>query len=153
MGPIEKQVESLASEPAPVEQRPLRHKVLKGAQVAFNNEFSAIPCTLRDMSETGCRIIFEGGWFVPDRFMLHVDIDGYKVDCKRVWQRGSECGARFIGEKIRTGSARQQVLTPNCEIEDLPLQNQESKMGDADMPPTPPAKSVSRSGNFGQRTR
>ncbi len=153
MGPNEKQLELPASEPAPVEQRPLRHKVLKGAHVAFNNEFSAIPCTLRDMSQTGCRIIFEGGWFVPDRFILHVDIDGYKVDCKRVWQRGSECGARFVGEKIRTRSTRQQVLTPNFEREDLPLQNQESKMGNADMPLTPPAKSASRSGNFGQRTR
>ncbi len=153
MGPIEKQVESPASEPTPVEQRPLRHKVLKGARVAFNNEFSAIPCTLRDLSETGCRIIFEGGWFVPDQFMLHVDIDGYKVNCKRVWQRGSECGARFIGEKIRTGRARQQVLTPNSEIQDLPLQNQESKMGNADMPLALPAKPARRSGNFGQRTR
>ena len=153
MGPIENQKEAFAGEPAPVEQRPLRHKALKGAYVAFNNEFSAIPCTLRDISETGCRIIFEGGWFVPDQFTLHVDIDGYKVNCKRVWQRGSECGARFIGEKIRTGRARQQVLTPNSEIEDLPLQNQKSKMGDADMPPTPPAKPANRSGNFGRRTR
>ncbi|MBU4542302.1 MAG: hypothetical protein KUA43_07705 [Hoeflea sp.] len=142
-----------ANEPAPADQRPPRHKVLKGAHVAFNSEFSAVPCTIRNMSETGSRIIIEGGWFIPEQFMLHVDIDGYKVECKRVWQRGSECGARFIGEKIKTGRARQQVLTPEAEIEDLPPHRHELKKGNAGVPPVTPTKPVRPSGNFGHKTR
>ena len=55
---------------------------------------------------------------MPDRFMLHVDIDGYKIECERVWQRGSECGVRFIGERQVTGKARQQVLTPEPLADD-----------------------------------
>lgn len=43
------------------EVRASRKRVLKGASAAFNHEFSAIPCTLRDVSETGARVIFEGG--------------------------------------------------------------------------------------------
>jgi hypothetical protein len=103
---------------APDQARQPRTRVLKGAHAAFNQEFSAIPCTLRDISTTGAHIVFEGGWFVPDRFMLHVDIDGYKIECERVWQRGSECGVRFIGEKLVTGKARQQVLTPEPYSDD-----------------------------------
>ena len=75
--------EMLKDESVLAEQRPARRKVLKGAHVAFNNGFSAIPCTIRNMSETGSRINIEGGWFIPDRFTLHVDIDGYKIECKK----------------------------------------------------------------------
>lgn len=152
MSSIEKQGTS-ANEPAPAEQRPPRHKVLKGAHVAFNSEFSAVPCTIRNMSETGSRIVVEGGWFIPEVFMLHVDIDGYKVECKRVWQRGSECGVRFIGEKIKTGKARQQVLTPEAEIGGLSPHRDESKKGNEAVPPVTPSKPGRPSGNFGQRTR
>jgi len=152
MSSIEEQAIS-ANEPAPVEQRPSRHKVLKGAHVAFNSEFSAVPCTIRNMSETGSRIVVEGGWFIPELFMLHVDIDGYKVECKRVWQRGSECGVRFIGEKIKTGKARQQVLTPEAESEGLPRHRQELKKVDEGVPRATPTKPGRPTGNFGQRTR
>ena len=134
--------------------RPLRTRVLKGAYAAFNQEFSAIPCTLRDISATGAHVVFEGGWFVPDRFMLHVDIDGYKIECERVWQKGSECGVRFIGEKLVTGKARQQVLTPEPYADDAaPMRETRPArpiFGDHDSPrPT----SRPRPAGFGRRTR
>jgi hypothetical protein len=130
-----------------------RTRVLKGAYAAFNQEFSAIPCTLRDISATGAHVVFEGGWFVPDRFMLHVDIDGYKIECERVWQRGSECGVRFIGEKLVTGKARQQVLTPEPYADDsIAVSNAPSRpiFGD---PAAPRPVQRHRPGGFGRRTR
>lgn len=156
------------AEALPPTQRPARSRVLKGAHAAFNNEFSAIPCKVRNLSETGARIVFEGGWFVPDRFMLHVDIDGYKVECERVWQKGSECGAHFLGEKIKTGEARQQVLTPDAVNEETSLPRAESRSCDAAIAAAPRAESRPRdaaisgaprpepgrsSGGFGRRTR
>ena len=48
-----------------VDRRSSRNKVLKGAHVAFNNEFSAIPCTVRNVSETGARLVIEGGGSSP----------------------------------------------------------------------------------------
>ena len=90
--------------------RALRRRVLKGAHVAINQEFSTIPCTLRNMSDTGTLLEFEDGWFVPDRFWLFVDVDGYKIECERVWQKGKNCGVHFVGAKIPTSSHRQQAL-------------------------------------------
>lgn len=136
------------------DHRASRSKVLKGAHAAFNQEFSAIPCTLRNVSETGARVIFEGGWFVPDRFTLHVDIDGYKIECERVWQKGSECGLRFISEKIVTGKPRQQVLTPEPLSDDAvpataaaPVQ----PIFRAQVSPRPVTRP--QPGGFGRRTR
>ena len=134
--------------------RPPRSRVLKGAYAAFNQEFSAIPCTLRDISATGAHVVFEGGWFVPDRFMLHVDIDGYKIECERVWQKGSECGVRFVGERLVTGKARQQVLTPEPYADDAAPVRETAParpiFGDA---AAPRPVSRPRPGGFGRRTR
>lgn len=130
-----------------------RSKVLKGAFAAFNQEFSATPCTLRDLSATGARVVFEGGWFVPDRFMLHVNIDGYKIECERVWQKGSECGVRFISEKIVTGKQRQQVLTPDPQINEaaVPAPPPIEQTSGSLLAPRPAHKP--KGGGFGRRTR
>ncbi len=136
------------------DHRASRSKVLKGAHAAFNHEFSAIPCTLRDVSLTGARVIFEGGWFVPDHFTLHVDIDGYKIECERVWQRGSECGVRFISEKFITGKPRQQVLTPEPladEAAPAPVTASLQPPSRDQLRPLPARKP--QGGGFGRRTR
>ncbi|MEM5473570.1 PilZ domain-containing protein [Hoeflea sp. AS60] len=135
----------------PGDHRASRSKVLKGAHAAFNHEFSAIPCTLRDVSATGARVIFEGGWFVPDRFTLHVDIDGYKIECERVWQKGSECGVRFVGEKIITGKARQQVLTPEPPSDNIATVTAPAPIFRDQARPLAPKRP--QLGGFGRRTR
>ncbi|MAZ84278.1 MAG: hypothetical protein CME90_11820 [Hoeflea sp.] len=94
-----------------VPARPQRARVLKGAHAAFNHEFSAVPCTVRDLSETGAKVHFEDGFIVPDRFTLFVEVDGIKVDCERVWLKGQNCGVRFIGPVTRTRAARPQVIS------------------------------------------
>jgi len=136
--------------------RTARTRVLKGAHAAFNQEFSAIPCQIRNISDTGARLIFEGGWFVPDRFMLHVDIDGYKIECARVWHKGSECGVRFTGERIATGRARQQVIAPEARdagsARPDPAPHSGPRPGGA-APQTPFQGGSARPGGFGRRTR
>lgn len=87
-----------------------RQRVLKSARASFNDQFSAIPCVMRNVSETGARLQFEDMAIVPRVFTLFVDLDGYKVQCERVWQDGKSCGVRFVGEKIPTKVFRTQVL-------------------------------------------
>ena len=144
-----------ASDPNAAEhERPQRVRVLKGAHAAFNEEYSSIPCKLRDISATGAYVVFEGGWFVPDRFMLHVDIDGYKIQCERVWQKGSECGVRFIGGKIVTGKGRQQVLTPMPPADASAQANDHTPVKPAyDGAASARPASKPRAGGFGRRTR
>ncbi|WP_420408805.1 PilZ domain-containing protein [Hoeflea sp.] len=136
-----------------------RVRVLKGAHAAFNKEFSAIPCKLRDLSETGAKLEFEGGWFVPEEFTLHVDIDGYKVECRRLWHKGRFCGVEFIGEKIRTGKARQQVIAPDTEFDKAigkaaeELRQMGIRMGTFSEESQPARRKVNRAPGFGRRTR
>ena len=91
-------------------ERPRRMRTLKGAHAAFNHEFSAVPCTVRDESETGAKLQFDEAWWVPDQFTLLVEIDGYKVECEKVWHKGNLYGVRFTSEKMKTGMARRQSV-------------------------------------------
>lgn len=132
--------------------RAARSKVLKGALIAFNQEFSAIPCTIRNISDTGAQLIVEGGWFIPDRFTLHVDVDGFKVECERVRHKGSECGVRFVGDRIRTGSRRQQVLTPESRYEEAPAPPPDPGPRDAVFTAPVHGRTARPGGGFGRRT-
>ncbi|MCB1455405.1 MAG: hypothetical protein KDJ48_01035 [Nitratireductor sp.] len=87
-----------------------RQRVLKTAKAAFNDQFSAIPCLMRNVSETGARLVFDNVGLVPRVFTLFVELDGYKVECERVWQEGKECGVRFCGEKQETRIRKVQVF-------------------------------------------
>ncbi len=93
-----------------LKQRAARKRAFKGAYAIFNNEFSEVPCTLRDESEVGAKLKFENGWWIPDRFTLFVELDGYKVECEKVWHKGSVYGVRFIGPKELIAAPRRQKV-------------------------------------------
>lgn len=89
-------------------ERARRMRVFKGAHAAFNQEHSAVPCIVRDLSDSGAKIEFSLGWIVPSNFTLFVELDGFKVECEKVWHRGDLYGVRFTGPKMPTEVVRKQ---------------------------------------------
>ncbi len=87
-----------------------RKRMLKTAYAAFNDQFSAVACIVRNQSDTGAKLEFTDMSLIPDSFWLHIELDGFKVLCTQVWQVGSFCGVTFIGEKIATRLHRTQTL-------------------------------------------
>ncbi len=100
-------------------ERPRRTRVFKGAHAAFNQEHSAVPCVVRDLSETGAKIEFSLGWIVPKHFTLFVELDGFKVECEKVWHHGDLYGVRFTGPRVPTDVVRKQRVDL-YEARDLP---------------------------------
>jgi hypothetical protein len=89
-------------------ERARRSRVFKGAHAAFNQEHSAIPCIVRDLSETGAKVEFNLGWIVPSHFTLFVELDGFKVECEKVWHKGDLYGVRFTSPRMPTELVRKQ---------------------------------------------
>lgn len=54
-------------------------------------------CIVCDLSEFGVKVEFNFGWIVFVNFMLFVELDGFKVECEKVWYRGDFYGVCFIG--------------------------------------------------------
>ncbi len=102
-----------ADSPSFVEQRASRRiRVLKSGHAAINSGFTSFRVLIRDISETGAKLVSEDEHNLPSQFNLHIELDGFQVDCECVWREGHTYGVRFIGEKQSTKVMRNQVVQP-----------------------------------------
>ena len=74
-------------------RRAPRHRVLKGATVAFNG--IDLDCTVRNLSESGAALDFANAVSVPPSFMLTIQSDHLVRRCHPVWSSGRRIGAAF----------------------------------------------------------
>ncbi|MBL4892982.1 MAG: PilZ domain-containing protein [Rhizobiaceae bacterium] len=95
--------------PNPMERAP-RKRVLLGAHATFNNEFSSVPCRVKNISQTGALLEFDNPSCVPTNFILHVALEQYKVECRTVRTDQNRVAVEFCGEKQKTNLARSQSL-------------------------------------------
>jgi hypothetical protein len=72
-----------------------RRKTLKSAKIVFNNKQSVIDCFVRDVSDTGAKLMVSDLLAVPKTFTLRFN-DGTVQDCERVRAHGQEIGVRFL---------------------------------------------------------
>ncbi len=73
-----------------------RKRVLKGAIAIGGDLKHEVPCTIRDMSQTGCKIRI-GNVVLPNKFELRIEFDGVSIQSEVVWRRFPDVGIRFIG--------------------------------------------------------
>lgn len=72
----------------------IRHRVLKGGHVVFNDGRSTINCIAREMSEAGAKLRFETVIGVPETFVLVLH-DGSRHTCVVRWRTSNELGVQF----------------------------------------------------------
>ena len=78
-----------------------RQRVLKDGKIVFNANSSVVDCTIRDMSETGARIICHHQAAIPADCRLVSLSDNLIGDVKVMWRRGDQLGIRFTGPATR----------------------------------------------------
>ncbi len=94
-----------------LDPRSARRRLLKSGTICFNGRHSTLPCTVRDFSDGGAKLLSQGSVNVPDTFELNVELDGIWVSCEVVWRRGSEVGVRFTSPVEIAVPKRKQVLS------------------------------------------
>ncbi len=67
---------------------------LKG-RIVFNNRFSVLDCTVRDLSDTGAGISFADVSAIPPEFELEIPNRGLRVQGRLIWSRGANHGVMF----------------------------------------------------------
>jgi len=93
-------------------RRLARHRILKGGLITVAGHHTAIPCTVRDLTESGARLrLQDAASLLPEPFELMIEIDGLEAECQVVWRRGGELGVSF--SKTRRGTPRRaQIVRP-----------------------------------------
>ena len=76
-------------------------RVLKSAKIVSMNQWSVVDCTVRDMSETGARLICGDQVSVANEFRFLLPSDNSIRTAKVVWRRGDLLGIEFTSEKTR----------------------------------------------------
>ena len=87
---------------------PRTRTILQG-RVVFNNRFSLIECTVRDLSETGAQITFSHPVSLPPELELEIPKKGLSTRAKVMWSRGYTmdlCSSKQRRTRLATFSRR-----------------------------------------------
>ena len=82
-----------------------RHRVLKQGKILLPRSLSVVDCGVRDLSDTGARLVCGDQSSVPQQFHLVTPTDGMMRDASVIWRRGVEIGVAFSG-KVRKAPQR-----------------------------------------------
>jgi hypothetical protein len=80
-----------------------RGRTYLGGRLAFNNQYCAIDCLVRNMSQNGAKLVFEGTVLLPGEFELNLPQKGESRRARVVWRQQSETGVSFLqagGEEV-----------------------------------------------------
>ena len=70
-----------------------RHKVLKGATIAFDG--TGVECTVRNLSSRGAALEVASPSGLPPSFMLVIEADQFIRRCRPVWRSEKRIGVAF----------------------------------------------------------
>ena len=70
-----------------------RHRVLKGATIAFDGV--GVACTVRNLSSSGAAVELAGRSSLPPSFMLVIEKDQFVRRCRPVWNKDRRFGIAF----------------------------------------------------------
>ncbi len=72
-----------------------RSRTLLGGVIAFNQRQSTLSCTVRDLTEQGARIVFDGTALLPDVFDLTITRRETTVRARTIWRGTDTAGIAF----------------------------------------------------------
>lgn len=73
----------------------IRHRVLKGGSLSFNNGYGALECVVRNLSDGGAKLVFGDVLAVPPRFLLSVSGEVPAREAEVRWRGETEIGVRL----------------------------------------------------------
>ena len=73
----------------------IRHRVLKGGSLSFNNGYGALECVVRNLSGQGAKLAFGDVLAVPPRFSLRVSGEAAAREAQVCWRGETEVGVRL----------------------------------------------------------
>lgn len=73
-----------------------RRRTYKGGKIVFNNDRSAIDCTIKNMSRGGAALNVASSLGVPNEFTLVVGPENVQKSCRVAWKTETLIGIAFL---------------------------------------------------------
>src|SRR5882757_8292510 len=82
-------------------RRAPRQRVLKGGKIIALDQWTLVDCLIRDISDTGAKIICKDQMAVPVEFRLLIPSENSIRSARVVWRKDDMIGITFTSEKMR----------------------------------------------------
>jgi hypothetical protein len=79
----------------PAQERQVRHRVLKGAQIVFKGHEVVIDCVVLNLSDWGACLKVESPIGIPEAFDLVLD-HAFVGNCRVTWRKATQIGVEFV---------------------------------------------------------
>jgi len=73
-----------------------RHRTLKAGTINFNRA-SGINCRVRNLSTIGACLEVASQIGIPDEFVLVIETDRFRQQCRVIWRTATRLGVAFLG--------------------------------------------------------
>ena len=80
-------------------RKQIRHRTLKAGLIAFNRA-GTIECRVRNISPVGACLEVAGPAGIPDQFLLLVEHDQLKKNCRVIWRQPTKLGVEFVSARL-----------------------------------------------------
>jgi hypothetical protein len=77
-------------------RRQIRHRVIYGGVLAYNDRFSTMDCVVRNFTAWGAKIALPTNAILPDRLALTIRRKNREYAASIVWRSEREVGLEFI---------------------------------------------------------
>ncbi|MFA5900425.1 MAG: PilZ domain-containing protein [Hyphomicrobium sp.] len=75
-----------------------RRRVLKEGKIVYADGMRVVDCTIRDLSETGARLLVANTVSLPETFHLFEKAAGLVYPAAIVWRQATSVGVQFAGK-------------------------------------------------------
>ncbi len=106
-------------------RRALRTRTILQGRVVFNDRFSLIECTVRDLSDTGAQIAFAHPVTLPVEVELEIPTRKLSTRARVMWSKGKTHGLIFIAAAQAGSSSRSPTPLPGAEAVDTRPQEEQ----------------------------
>lgn len=95
-----------------------RQRVLIAGTIRYTGGMGAVPCVVRNLSETGAKLTLSESVALPTHFDLVIAQKNVAHRCELRWRRGEEAGVAFLDapESADPGSPAAAAETPEIEV-------------------------------------
>lgn len=78
-----------------------RQRVLKSAKIIYGPSQSVVDCAVRDLSDTGAKLICQRNELLPDEIRIVFLQNNTIRSAKIAWRRGEQIGIHFTSPETR----------------------------------------------------
>ena len=88
-------------------RKQIRHRTFKAGLIAFNRA-GTIECKVRNLSPIGACLEVAGPAGIPDEFLLLIEHDQLKKNCRVIWRKPTKIGVEFVSARTGDNDAPEQ---------------------------------------------